>query len=95
MAQLPRSAGAVSELKEMIDQALPPELDGRQVSDATRRLSNKRDVMTAFEDMKRQADHFERLGRDKPSDHEYNVTARGLNRLYALQKVISREIYLL
>lgn len=41
----------------------------------------KEEVAAVLVDLKRQRDHFLKLGKDKPADHEYNLTGHGYSRL--------------
>lgn len=41
----------------------------------------KEELDAARVDLNRQISHFDRLGKGKPDDHEYNLTANGLRRL--------------
>lgn len=42
-------------------------------------------------EIKRQFEHYKRLGEDKPADHEYNETAEGLRICFNRLKISRRE----
>lgn len=42
-------------------------------------------------EIKRQIDHYRRLGEGKPNDHEYNVTAEGLRLCYMRLRQTRRD----